>query len=203
MNRLLLIALCAFSATAQAQTGTVPAPTRSDAYWNIPLTTEQKVQSVLVESRTVIPDPASVLNTALVQQNGAGNQATLQTLSGSQNRQEANQAGGGNSIETLLSGSNNSLILSQTGGGNQMSVGLTGNGNRFLLTQDGGDKAVLQGLQKDNTRFELVQGSGNNTLTLDNSPLFKDPLSTGIPNLRIEQSGGASVIVQQGKLIGN
>ena len=94
-------------------------------------------------------------------------------------------------------------MLLQTGGGNLISLGLTGSNNRFMLTQDGGDKAILQGLQKDNTHFELVQGSGNNTLVLDNSPLFKDPLSTGIPNLRIEQSGGASVIVQQGKLIGN
>ncbi|MBC8155020.1 MAG: hypothetical protein H7Z72_19170 [Bacteroidetes bacterium] len=202
MHYPLLVTFCVCCVTAQAQTGTA-AINRSDAYWNIPLSTAQTLQSVLVESQTGIPDPASASNTIVVQQNGFGNQATLQVIAGSQNRFEANQSGGGNGADAVLAGSNNSLVLNQTGGGNAINLGLSGNSNRFLVTQDGGDRATLQGQQKDNTRFELVQGSGNNSLTLDNSTLFKDPFGSGIPNLRIEQSGGASITVQQGKVIGN
>jgi hypothetical protein len=195
--------LCVAGIGVRAQTGTSTATRSADAYWNIPLTTEQKLQSVLVESQTVIPDPAAGLNSLVIQQDGAGNRATLQAITGSQNRLEAVQTGNGNGADAMLSGTNNSLIINQMGGGNAVNVDLAGNGNRYMLTQDGGDTANLYGLQKDNSQLELRQGSGNNSFTIDNSSLFKDPLSTGIPNLRIEQAGGASITVQQGRAIGN
>ena len=139
----------------------------------------------------------------MLQQNGLGNQANLQTVAGTQSRLDVTQMNDGNVVNAVLSGFNNSVILSQTGGGNTINFGLSGTNNRFMLTQDGGDAATMVGLQKDNTRIELLQGSGNNSFTMDNSNLFIDPLSKGIPNLRIEQTGGASAIIQQGHIIGN
>ena len=61
--------------------------------------------------------------------------------------------------------------------------------------------ANLQGMNQTGGRFELRQGAGNNTFNTDNSSLFKDPYSNGIPNLRIEQTGGASITVQQGAVV--
>lgn len=204
MHRLLVFVVCAVSAGAQAQTRSQSVVGQStDAYWNIPLTAEQQLQSALVESQTSIADPTPAQNTVVVQQNGFNNQALLQAVAGTQNRLEATQTSNGNRADAILAGSNNSVILNQTGGGNVINFGLTGNDNRYMLTQDGGDTANLQGLQKDGSRLELLQGRGNNSFTVDNTALFTDPLSTGLPNLRIEQTGGASVTIQQGRVIGN
>ncbi|GAB3773204.1 hypothetical protein GCM10028818_14410 [Spirosoma horti] len=198
MNAFFTLLLSTVCFVTQAQT----ADTGLDAYWNINLTKEQKLNTVLLESQTAISNPAAALNTITLQQNGIANQAILQT-SGSQNLLEVSQFNNGNMTNATLSGLNNSLIIGQTGGGNMANIDLSGTNNRFLVTQDGGDRVNMLGLQKENTRLELTQGSGNNSFTLDNTTLFKDPLSQGIPNLRIEQSGGANVTIQQGKVIGN
>lgn len=198
MNNFLTLLFCVFCFVTQAQT----VDTSLDAYWNINLTKEQKLNTVLLESQTAISNPAAALNTITLQQNGLSNQAILQT-SGSQNLLEVSQFNNGNLTNATLSGLNNSLIIGQTGGGNMANIDLGGTNNRFLVTQDGGDRINMLGLQKENTRLELTQGGGNNSFTLDNTTLFKDPLSQGIPNLRIEQSGGANVTIQQGKVIGN
>ena len=102
-----------------------------------------------------------------------------------------NQYNGYNYTDVMLSGVNNSVLLNQTGGNNSASFGLNGVNNRFTLTQDGGDRLQMQGLQQANTRLEITQGIGNNTLTIDNTSLFQNANGAGIPNLRIEQSGGA------------
>ncbi len=204
MHRLLVYVLFAVSVGAQSQSRSQSVGGQStDAYWNMPLTAEQRLQSALVESQTSIAEPTPSLNTVIIQQNGSDNRALLQAVAGMQNRLEATQTSNGNQAEAILAGSNNSVILNQTGGGNVINFGLTGNDNRYMLTQDGGDTANLQGLQKDGSRLELLQGRGNNSFTVDNTALFTDPLSTGLPNLRIEQTGGASITIQQGRVIGN
>lgn len=203
MNHFFVFIFCAVGAGAQAQTTSSPTGNRSDAYWNIPLTTEQKLQSVLSESQTVIFSQTTALNAIDVRQEGLANQATLQVIAGSQNRLEALQVSDGNNADAVLAGNNNTLIVTQTGGGNAINFTLSGNNNQYLLAQDGGDTATLQGLQKDDTRLELIQGSGSNSFTIDNSALFRDPFGSGVPGLRIEQSGGASITVQQGRVTGN
>ena len=203
MSRLLTVLFFSACIGAQAQTTTAPSGNTLDAYWNIPLTSEQKLQTVLVKSQTVIPDPVSASSAINVNQMGMQNHTVLQTVAGTQNRLDVNQFGNANNADAVLSGTNNSLILNQTGDGNRINIGLAGTNNRFMLTQDGGDTVNMQGLQKDNTRLELSQGRGNNSFTLDNSSLLVDPLSKGAANLRIEQSGGSSVTIQQGRVIGN
>lgn len=202
MKRVLTLILCLAWAGAQAQTTTADI-NQLDAYWNINLTKDQKLKTVLTESQTQIASPAPGLNTVLVQQNGNNNQARLNTASGIQNLLSVSQANDGNVIDASLSGVNNSLLIGQTGGGNTTNINLGGTNNRFLLTQDGNDTINMLGLQKDNTRLELSQKSGANSFTLDNSTRLIDPLSQGVPNLRIEQSGGASITVTQGRVIGN
>ena len=184
----------------RAQTISSPPMNTSEVYWNVPLPAEQKVQAVLVNSQTNIPDPASLSSTINLNQNGLNNHATAQTLSGSQNRLDINQFGSANAADAVLSGTNNSLILNQTGSGNVANLGLNGTNNRFLISQDGGDVVNMQGLQKDNTRLELSQGRGNNSFTLDNTSIFTDPLGKGVPNLRIEQTGGSAITIQQGRV---
>ena len=119
------------------------------------------------------------------------NTALLSVVSGSQNRLEVNQSGNYNYTDASLGGVNNSIVLNQTGGSNSVSLGLGGTSNRLMINQDGGD------------RVEINQGSGGNSLTLDNTMLFRDANGTGIPNLRIEQSGGATATIQNGRILGN
>jgi len=203
MNRLLLLLCCLWGVAAQAQiTSAAVSNTGSDAYWNIALTPNQKLTTVLVESNVVLQGPGSPTNTILLQQSGNNNSATLQTPSGNNNLLSAAQQNDGNVLNAILSGSGNGLSVNQTGGNNQLNLDLTGANNRFLVKQDGGDVANLQGLNQTGSRLELSQGAGNNTFNTDNSSLLKDPFSTGIPNLRIEQTGGASITIQQGRLIG-
>lgn len=203
MNRFLTLLFCLACASAYAQT--TPADINQlDAYWNINLTKDQKIQTVLTESQNQIASPAPGLNTVVVQQNGNNNQAVLSTTTGIQNLLSVTQTDNDNITNASLSGVNNSLIIGQTGGSNVTNINLGGTNNRFLLTQDGNDTINMLGLQKDNTRLELSQKSGANSFTLDNkSTLLVDPLSRGIPNLQIEQSGGASITVTQGRIIGN
>lgn len=202
MSRLTIVFVCWLAcAGVQAQTNTGP-PNTLDAYWNLTSIPSQ-AQATLKLSTTTIADPVSSLNDVTTNQVGSNNVAILSILSGSQNRLETNQLNNQNSVDAYLSGNNNSLIINQTGGGNSLSFGLTGANNRFLLSQDGNDRLQLQGLQQNNTRLEISQGSGSNSLTIDNTSLFRNTLGTGIPNLRIEQTGGATAIIQNGQLTGN
>ena len=203
MIRLFIVAFYLSGVAASAQiTSAAVSTTGTDAYWNIELTPNQKLTTVLVGSDTQLQGPTSSVNAVLLQQNGNNNRATLQTLSGNNNLLQATQQNDGNVLNAVLSGAGNGLTIGQTGGNNQLNIGLTGDNNRFLLTQDGGDVANLQGINQNNMRLELRQGAGNNTFNTDNSSLFVDPLSTGIPNLRIEQTGGANITIQQGRVIG-
>ncbi|MBD2753144.1 hypothetical protein [Spirosoma validum] len=197
MSRHLLVVFCFFSLFAEAQTNLVTGGTL-DAYWNLP-TIPTQTQATLRLSTASLP-AASSQNEVVTRQEGGANTAMLSVLSGAQNRLEVNQYTGLNFVDATLTGVNNSVLLNQTGTGNSISFGLNGSNNQYVLAQDGGDRIQMQGLQKNNERLEVKQGYGNNSLTLDNTNLFQ---GSGIPNLHIEQTGGASITIQQGKVIGN
>lgn len=196
-----LVLLLAIPLGARAQGSASTTTSGLDAFWNVATTPDQR-QAILSLNQTAVPVPTASINEVILQQNGTGNQAMLSIVAGSQNRIEASQFNNNNLATTVLSGTNNSLLMTQTGGNNTLDLGLTGANNRLMVSQDGGDRAVLQGLQRDNTRLELIQGSGNNTFITDNTSLLKDPASTGVANLRIEQTGGATVRIQTGHIIG-
>lgn len=197
MSRLLLF-LFFWSACVAVQAQSTNA---LDAYWNL-TSIPGAVQATLRLSTNGIAGPSSV-NDVITQQDGVNNTALLSVTSGSQNRLEVNQSSSYNYTDASIGGVNNSVVLNQTGGGNSTSLSLGGAGNRFLLSQDGGDRLQMLGLQQNNTRLEVAQGSGSNTLTIDNTALFRDAYGTGIPNLRIEQSGGARATIQNGHILGN
>jgi hypothetical protein len=201
MTRILFFLCWLTYVVAQAQTNGGPVNTL-DAYWNLTSIPSQ-AQATLRVGTNGAPDPTSSLNDVITRQDGVNNTAILSVVSGSQNRLEVNQSNGYNATDIALSGVNNSVLLNQTGGNNSVSFGLSGANNRFVLTQDGGDRLQMQGLQQANTRLEVTQGNGNNSLTIDNTSLFRDANGTGIPNLRIEQSGGAAATIQNGRIFGN
>ena len=200
MGRLLLLLFGISCTIAQAQTNTGPSNTL-DAYWNLTSIPSQ-AQATLKLSTSSAPDPGS-LNNVIAHQDGVNNTALLSVTSGSQNRIEATQSNSYNYTDVSLGGGNNSVLLNQTGGNNSISFGLGGANNRFVLSQDGGDRLQMLGLQQNNTHLEVAQGSGSNSLTIDNTSLFKNAYGNGIPNLRIEQTGGATATIQNGQLIGN
>ncbi|AKD57293.1 hypothetical protein [Spirosoma radiotolerans] len=191
--------IAGIAAQAQSQSGT---RNTQDAFWNLTSVPSQ-VQATLKLGTNSVSDPGSSLNDVTARQDGANNTALLSIVSGAQNRLEVNQTNGHNYSDVTLSGVNNSVLLNQTGGNNSTSFGLSGANNRFMLTQDGGDRLQMTGLQQSNTRLEVAQGIGNNTLTIDNTSLFRDASGVGLPNLRIEQSGGATATIQNGRLFGN
>lgn len=199
MGRYFVVILCIYSVAVQAQTDPITG-NALDAYWNVPIVPSQ-TQATLKLGGTTLPSATSFQNEVTANQTGGSNTAVLSILSGSQNRLEINQYTGLNSADVSLSGGNNSILLNQTGTGNSVSFGLTGNNNQYILSQDGSDRIQMQGLQKTNDHLEVTQGYGSNSLTIDNTTLFQG--IGGIPNLRIEQSGGASITIQQGKVIGN
>jgi hypothetical protein len=201
MKRFFLFSFWIAGAVAQAQSN-AGARNTQDAFWNLTSVPSQ-AQATLRLGTNSAPDPTSSLNDVTTHQDGANNTALLSVVSGAQNRLEVNQTSGYNYSDVTLSGVNNSVLLNQTGGNNSASFGLSGANNRFMLTQDGGDRLQMTGLQQSNTRLEVAQGGGNNTLTIDNSSLFRDASGAGIPNLRIEQSGGATATIQNGRLFGN
>jgi hypothetical protein len=196
MSRLLILLFWSACAAVQAQS------TNSlDAYWNLTSIPGQ-AQLVLGLSTNGISDPSSQ-NDVITHQEGINNTVLASVTSGSQNRLEINQFSSYNYTDVSLGGVNNSVLLNQTGGANSTSFSLGGANNRFILNQDGGDRIQMLGLQQNNTWLEVAQGSGSNTLTIDNTSLFKDAYGTGIPNLRIEQSGGATATIQNGHIFGN
>lgn len=202
MDRLLCFIFCLLSVAAGAQTSSTPVSSTLDAYWSL-TPTPVATQAVLSLSEVVLSAPATNANVIALQQEGVGNRANLQILAGSANQLEVMQSNNGNVANALLAGMNNGITLYQAGASNQVNIELSGSNNQFLLTQDGGDVVNMQGLNQSGTRLELIQGIGNNSFSIDNSTLVKDPFSTGIPNLRIEQTGGAAVTIQSGRIIGN
>lgn len=169
--------------TAQAQTP-VALPNPPDAFWQLP------------------PSVGNVANEATIRQAGAGNQATLVVLAGSQNQVELSQMTNSNAATIRVTGHANGLILNQSGGGNTVNIGLSGNDNRLKFTQDGGDVARLPGLTGSNTKLELVQRNGNNTFVADGPTAMGGTTGPGAANLRIEQTGGSTVRIQTGRLTG-
>ena len=201
MTRFFLLSFWIAGTVAQAQSNPGTSNTQ-DAFWNLTSVPSQ-AQATLRLGTTSAPDPGSSQNEVIARQDGVNNTALLSIVSGSQNRLEVSQTTGYNYSDVTLSGVNNSVLLNQTGGNNSASFGLSGANNRFTLTQDGGDRLQMTGLQQSSTRLEVEQGVGSNTLTIDNTTLFRNATGTGIPNLRIEQSGGATATIQNGRLFGN
>lgn len=199
MGHYFVILFCICSVVVRAQTNLVTS-NALDAYWDLPVI-PSRTQTTSIAGRTNLSAALSSQNEVIANQAGEFNTAVLSIPSGSQNRLEVNQYTGLNSVDVSLSGGNNSILLNQTGTGNSISFGLSGNNNQYSISQDGGDRIQMQGLQKNNDHLDIVQGNGSNSLTIDNTSLFQG--TGGIPNLRIEQSGGASVTIQQGKIIGN
>lgn len=201
MKRLFILLVGMISRAASAQVNSVPVNTL-DAYWNLTSVPNQ-AQVRLQPGLTSMAGPGSSINEVITTQNGLNNTAQLSITAGFQNQLVLSQSSNANYAEATLSGVNNSVMLNQTGGSNSLSFGLDGANNRLALTQDGGDRLQMVGLQQTNTRLEVNQGAGTNSLTIDNTTLFKDINGTGIPNLRIEQTGGATATIQNGRIFGN
>lgn len=199
MKRLFLLLLCISCVCARAQTNTGSA-SNQDAFWHL-TTTPGQAQSTLQSGPGT--DPGSSLNEVRMRQEGVSNTALLSVMTSAPNRLDVGQTGNNNYTEATLSGLNNSLLLNQTGNNNSVSLGLGGTNNRITLAQDGGDRIQMQGLQVDNTRLTISQGNGSNSLTIGNTTLLQTTTGTGISNLRIEQSGGAAAIIQNGRIFGN
>ncbi len=180
--RLLILLLSVATGHTQAQTP-VAMPYPTEAFWTVSVN-------------------ASPANEVTIRQAGAGNQATMAVLAGSQNRLELNQTANSNAVTVRITGQANELILNQSGGGNTVDIGLSGNDNRLKFTQDGGDIARLPGLTGSNTKLELIQRNGNNTFVADGPAVLGGTNGPGAANLRIEQTGGATVRIQTGRLIG-
>ncbi|GAB2529060.1 hypothetical protein [Spirosoma aerophilum] len=197
MSRLLLLLLVIASIDVRAQSTT---SSSQDAFWQV-TTIRSQTQATLTLGAVSALDPS--LNEVRMKQEGVHNTALLSVISNTPNRMEVGQSGNNNYTEANLSGLNNSLLLNQTGNNNSVSIGLGGTNNRISLTQDGGDRIQMQRLQVDNTRLDVSQGNGNNSLTISNTTQLQNAVGTGISNLRIEQSGGAAAIIQNGRIFGN
>lgn len=201
MKRLFTLLLSMIGGVATAQVNSTPV-INLDAYWNLTSIPNQG-QVSLHQGLTNPTGLSSSINEVITQQDGLNNIAQLSITAGSQNQLRLNQTNNANYADATLAGVNNSIIISQTGASNNLTFGLNGTNNRLALAQDGGDRLQMIGLQQNNTRLEVNQGAGNNSLTIDNTALFKDIGGAGIPNLRIEQTGGAAATIQNGRIFGN
>lgn len=184
--RLLILLLC-LAGSAWAQPVATPSP---EVFWQITAGTATA--------------PASPANEVLLQQAGMANQATIAVL-GQQNQIRLTQTASANAATVQLTGQGNQLQLSQAGDGNRLAVGLDGTNNQLRVSQSGGDVVSLLGLSGSNARIDLIQRNGNNTiiaygLTVPSvSTPGVDTLGTGVANLKIEQSGGATIHIQNGR----
>lgn len=178
--RFLLLWLSLVTAGTQAQPNSLSTP-QLDAYWSI-------------------PTPTREANTLDLTQTGSLNQAELSLSGGQGNRLVLTQTDSQNLASATLLGSANRVQLQQQGPDNQLHLVLGGQDNQLSIRQDGGDTIFWQSLQQNHTRLDIIQKAGANTLTVDTS--LTEAFSTGIAGLRIEQSGGATALVQQGKVIG-
>lgn len=146
--------------------------------------------------------PTSSANEVMLQQAGAGNQATI-TVLGQQNHTTLNQTANANTASVQLTGQGNQLQLSQSGGGNRLAVGLDGTNNQLNISQSGGDVLSLLGLTGSNARIDLIQRNGNNTILADGLTIPGTSAGMGVANLRIEQTGGATIRIQNGPTPGH
>lgn len=201
MKRLLTLLLGLIGGAATAQVNSIPV-NNLDAFWNLTSVPNQ-AQVSLHQGLTNPTGLSGSGNEVITQQDGFNNSAQLAITAGSQNQLRLYQANNANYADATLSGVNNSIVVNQTGVSNNLTFELNGTNNRLALAQDGGDRLQMIGLQQNNTRLEVNQGAGNNALTIDNTTLFKDVNGTGIPTLRIEQTGGATATIQNGRIFGN
>ncbi|GAB4047789.1 hypothetical protein [Spirosoma litoris] len=182
-QRLLPVVLSLLVVTSQAQPTMIPTITNTplDAYWAGTAQTSSD-------------------NTIGLAQTGSHNQADLSLPGGQTNRLMLNQTDSQNLVTATLLGTSNNVLLQQHGNDNQLHLVLGGNDNQISIRQDGSDTIAWIGLQQSNTRIGISQKAGANTLTVDNSTA--DSFNKGIAGLYIEQSGGASAVIQQGKVFG-
>lgn len=185
--RCLLFLLLGLTTGAGAQPAPGPASALPDAYWQ------------WTAAGTGAAPALSPANEVIIQQAGSGNQALMAVLNGSQNRVQLNQTASGNTASVQLTGQANQLMLTQAGGGNVLTLGLTGSTNRLRIDQNGGDVVQLAGLTGSHAGIDLIQRGGNNTIVADGLTV-PSPASSGqgVANLRIEQSGGATIRIQNG-----
>jgi hypothetical protein len=142
--------------------------------------------------------PASPANDVLLQQAGTGNQAMIAVL-GQQNQISLSQTANINTATVQLTGQGNQLELTQAGGNNRLAVGLDGSTNQLRVSQSGGDVVSLLGLSGSNARIDLIQRNGNNTIVADGLTVPATSVGMGGANLKIEQSGGATIRIQNGR----
>ncbi|MCK8495774.1 hypothetical protein M0L20_28165 [Spirosoma sp. RP8] len=143
------------------------------------------------------PAVTSPANEVMLQQAGMGNQATIAVL-GQQNQVSLMQTANANAATVQLTGQANQLQLNQAGGGNRFTLGLDGSTNQLRVSQSGGDVISLLGLSGSNARIDMIQRNGNNTIMADGLTIPTTSTGMGVANLRIEQSGGATVRIQNG-----
>lgn len=179
--RILFLVLSAAS-TVVGQTSPVGSP---EVFWQL-----------TAGSNPVINTPA---NEIMLQQAGVGNQATVAIL-GQQNQIGLTQTASTNGATVQLTGQGNQLQLTQTGGNNRLAVGLDGSNNQLRISQGGGDVVSLLGLSGSNARIDLIQRNGNNTIIADGLTVPATSAGMGVANLKIEQSGGATVRIQNGRM---
>lgn len=165
--------------------------------WAQPVATSSPEVFWQVTAGTAIA-PASPANEVLLQQAGISNQATIAVL-GQQNQIRLTQTASANAATVQLTGQGNQLQLSQAGDGNRLAVGLDGTNNQLRVSQSGGDVVSLLGLSGSNARIDLIQRNGNNTIIADGLTVPGTSTSMGVANLKIEQSGGATIHIQNGR----
>ncbi|GAB3737432.1 hypothetical protein [Spirosoma lituiforme] len=190
--RILILILCVANST-WAQSVTTVATSSPEVFWQLTTGTANA--------------PASPANEVLLQQAGMGNQATIAIL-GQQNQIQLTQTANANAATVQVTGQGNQLQLNQNGGGNRLAVGLDGTNNQLQVSQNGGDVVSLLGLSGSNGRIDLIQRNGNNTIIADGLtvPGVATPGTStgmGVANLKIEQSGGATIRIQNGPTIGH
>lgn len=167
-----------------------------------------RAQTILPDSPEVfwqrtagtVAAPASPASEVMLQQAGTGNQATIAVL-GQQNQVTLTQTANANAATVQLTGQGNQLQFLQAGGGNQLVIGLDGTNNQLRVSQSGNDVMSLPGLSGSNARIDLVQRNGNNTIVIDGLTAPGLPTGGGVANLKVEQSGGATVRIQNGPTI--
>ncbi|AUD01431.1 hypothetical protein [Spirosoma pollinicola] len=179
--RLLTLLLSVTAGSVWAQPAATPSP---EVFWQLTAGTATA--------------PASPANDVLLQQAGTGHQAMIAVL-GQQNQISLSQTANANAATVQLTGRGNQLQLNQAGDGNRLAVGLDGTNNQLRVSQSGGDVVSLLGLSGSNARIDLIQRNGNNTIIADGLTVPTTSAGMGVANLKIEQSGGATIRIQNGR----
>ncbi len=175
----ILILLLGTAISAWAQ---LPSAGSPDVYWRI--------------------NPGTSVSEVSIRQAGADQQATIAILAGQQNQVGLLQTGLLNHSDVQVAGQSNQLTLMQTGERNRLTVGLNGSNNQLKISQDGGDVVSLAGLTATSANMEVIQKAGQNTLIADGINIPSARSAGGVPNLKIEQTGGANARIQNGPAMG-